>query len=477
MSVSLDSVAPDRLTRAVLNRQPFIALIGEDEEAIAAVLDAASVALQGRRVRIVRPAAGPATALTVDEVIRALGGDEQTEDEGAAERVLLALTRRRGDEDQVVLVVERAETLQPRVLSFLRLLPAVHTPDSPALQVLFAGGPDFGALLDQEPFRALRDQIGSSVVTISSAEEPGMEPAGGDPPADQAMLGRRVAVVLLALVVALVGLGWAGYDFFYRAIPYEFEVVPRPTAQDHPAPTAAAAHASAATGHGDQPPTVVAAAPSPAAAPSSSAPASGAPTSAIPASDDTSIAVPVGQMANAASGPATSTQSAPANTAASTPPADDRERLRREFDAFLDQSTAARLTEAQRELLFEQYLAQRHAPVSVAAAVTPAATAHTGTAAGHVVIHYPTGSGWGAAEADRLRTMLGPHADQVETRAGSRDVREPVIRYFFVEDAAAAKAVAADLKATGADWHVQDSTTDRPRPSPGTVEVWLPEPE
>jgi hypothetical protein len=478
MSASLDSAAPDRLTRAVLNRQPFIALIGEDEDAIAAVLDAASVALHGRAVRIVRPAVGPAATLTVDEVIRGLGGDEPTEDEGAAERVLLALTRRRGDEGQVVLVVERAETLQPRVLSFLRLLPAVHTPDSPALQVLFAGRPDFWALLDQEPFRPLRDQIGTSIVVISSAEQPGAGPAGGDPPADQAMLGRRVAVVLLALVVALVGLGWAGYDFFYRAIPYEFEVVPRPTAQDHPvSTTAAAAQASAATGQGDRPATVAAAVPPPAAAPPSAAPAGGVSTNAIPASDDTSIAAPAGQMADAVSDPSTSTQSAPTITAASNPPADDRERLRREFDAFLDQSAAARLTDAQRELLFEQYLAQRHAPVSVAAAVTPAASAHTGTAAGHVVIHYPAGSGWGAAEADRLRAMLGPHAEQVETRAGSRDAREPVIRYFFVEDAAAAKAVAADLSGTGVDWHVRDSTTDRPRPSRGTVEVWLPEPE
>src|SRR6185437_1407955 len=342
-------------------------------------------------------------------------------------------------------------TLQPRVLSFLRLLPAVHTPDSPALQVLFAGRPDFWALLDPEPFRPLRDQIGTSVVVISSAEEPGAEPAGGDPPADQAMLGRRVAVVLLALVVALVGLGWAGYDFFYRAIPYEFEVVPRPTAQDHPVPTAAATQASAATGHGDRAATVAAAVPPPAAAPASAAPAGGASTNAIPASDDTSIAAPAGQMADAVSDPSTSTQSAPAITAASGTPADDRERLRREFDAFLDQSAAARLTEAQRELLFEQYLAQRHAPPVSVAAVTPAASAHAGTAAGRVVIHYPAGSGWGAAEADRLRVMLGAHAEQVETRAGSRDAHEPVIRYFFVEDAAAAKAVAADLSGTGVD--------------------------
>jgi hypothetical protein len=182
-------------------------------------------------------------------------------------------------------------------------------------------------------------------------------------------------------------------------------------------------------------------------------------------------------MADAVSDPAASTEPTSADTAASSLPPDDRDRLRREFDAFLDQSTAARLTDSQRELLFEQYLAQRHAPVSVAAAVTPAAGAHTGTVAGHVVIHYPAGSGSGAAEADRLRAMLGAHAEHVETRAGSGDAREPVIRYFFVEDEAAAKAVAADLKTAGVAWHVQDSTTDRPRPSRGTVEVWLPEPE
>jgi hypothetical protein len=463
MSASLDSASPDRLTRAVLSRQPFTALIGEDEDAIAAVLDAATVALQERAVRVVRPTAGPAMTLTVDEVIRALGGDEQMEDEGAAERVLLALTRRRGDEDQVVLVVEHAATLQPRVLSFLRLLPAIRTPESPMLQVLFAGRPDFWLLLDQEPFRPLRDQIGGSVVVISSVDAPCATPAGGDPPSDQVMLGRRVAAVLLASVVALVGLGWAGYDFFYRALPYEFEVVPRPVAQHAPAPTAAAAPTTASTGHDVHPS---------AAAPASATASSGT----IPASQDTSISAPAGQMAEAAVDPSTSTQSAPATTATSGPPGDDRERLRREFDAFLDQSAAARLTEAQRELLFEQYMARHHTPVSVAA-VVPAGGLHTGTAAGHVVIHYPAGSGWGAAEADRLRAMLGPDAEQVETRVGNHDAREPVIRYFFVEDAAAANAVAADLRATGVDWHVKDSTAERPRPSRGTVEVWLSEPE
>jgi hypothetical protein len=73
--------------------------------------------------------------------------------------------------------------------------------------------------------------------------------------------------------------------------------------------------------------------------------------------------------------------------------------------------------------------------------------------------------------------MLGPDAELVETRAGKHDAREPVIRYFFVEDAAAAKAVAADLRGSGVEWHVQDSTADRPRPSKGTVEVWLSEPD
>jgi hypothetical protein len=52
-----------------------------------------------------------------------------------------------------------------------------------------------------------------------------------------------------------------------------------------------------------------------------------------------------------------------------------------------------------------------------------------------------------------------------------------VIRYFFVEDEAAAKEVAAELHGTGAAWRVEDFTAHRPRPSRGTVEVWLPEPE
>jgi hypothetical protein len=91
-----------------------------------------------------------------------------------------------------------------------------------------------------------------------------------------------------------------------------------------------------------------------------------------------------------------------------------------------------------------------------------------------VVINYAGRSG--EADATRLQTVLRPNAEAAETRLVPEGSREPVIRYFFVEDEPAANAVAADLRGTGADWHVQDFTTQRSKPSRGTVEVWLPEP-
>jgi hypothetical protein len=163
---------------------------------------------------------------------------------------------------------------------------------------------------------------------------------------------------------------------------------------------------------------------------------------------------------------------APAQAVATNPAGEDRQRLRREFDAFLDQSNAAAgLTETQRALLFRQYVARRVATAPAAAPRAPPVTIR------RVVIHYPARSGPGEAEAARLQSVLRPNAEQAELRAVSDAAREPVIRYFFVEDEAAAKEVAADLHVTGADWRVEDFSAHRPRPSRGTVEVWLPEPE
>ena len=83
----------------------------------------------------------------------------------------------------------------------------------------------------------------------------------------------------------------------------------------------------------------------------------------------------------------------------------------------------------------------------------------------------------GAAEASRLQSKLRADAGHSETRAVSNPPRDAVIRYFFTEDAAAAEAVAADLRGSGTEWPLQDFTSNRPKPPRGPVAVWPPRPE
>ncbi len=447
------------LIRAVLDREPFIAVTGDDPSGLETVLDAAMVALAGRDVRFVRIPGELSAPLTVGTLIRQIGGDELAGGgRDGAERLLQALSRL-GDEGQVVLAVEHAETLQPQALSFLQLLPAIHAAGSPALQVLFVGRPGLWRLLENQAFHPIRDQL-LTRIAMEQAEQPSAPPAPEMPPTAPppgAVTRRYVtAAALLVAAAGVTGLYFVAIDFFYRGFPSPF----------------VATHQSAEQAASDAPGRQAAAAPATTAAPP--------PVLTLPAHPASSPPdVPPGAVASSASLPPSS--SPPAATPSASPPSgvapsdlrpvaraaiEERERLRREFDAFLDRSDAARLTAAQRDLLFEQYLARRNG-------VASDVNSRRGTIR-RVVINYAGRSG--EADATRLQAVLRPNAEKAETRPVADASREPVIRYFFVEDEPAANEVAADLRATGTDWHVQDYTAQASKPARGTVEVWVPQP-
>src|SRR5690242_11031379 len=168
--------AIDLLAGAILDRQTFISATGEDGAANRSVLDSVTSALAEHPVRFIRVGNPLTSPLTLRRVLLQIGCTEQAGlDQGDAESVLEALRARRGIETQVVLVIEQAETLQPQALSVLQLLPGVSDRNSPSLQLLFAGRPEFWVLLEDAQFERLRQQITTRVAVESPGEGPRLE--------------------------------------------------------------------------------------------------------------------------------------------------------------------------------------------------------------------------------------------------------------------------------------------------------------
>jgi len=84
-----------------------------------------------------------------------------------------------------------------------------------------------------------------------------------------------------------------------------------------------------------------------------------------------------------------------------------------------------------------------------------------------IVAHYRLG---GRSAAAALTGRAVPNSD-VELRQVGATPDVAVVRYFAPTDHAAAMQLASRL---GGGWAVQDFTHFAPRPSAGTLEVWLP---
>ncbi len=92
-----------------------------------------------------------------------------------------------------------------------------------------------------------------------------------------------------------------------------------------------------------------------------------------------------------------------------------------------------------------------------------------------VFIHYRGGSRRGAAVADDLARTLDPQFARTEIRTVAATPGTAEIRYFFDDDAAAARALARSLGGARSPWRVRSFTGFAPSPSPGTLELWVPE--
>ncbi len=91
-----------------------------------------------------------------------------------------------------------------------------------------------------------------------------------------------------------------------------------------------------------------------------------------------------------------------------------------------------------------------------------------------IVIHVPVGSAAAEAVSAQLLKTLAARPGTVEARHVADTPTRPSIRYFHPEDEPTARQAAAWMADAGLSWAVRDFSAFQPRPSRGTIEVWLP---
>lgn len=324
--------------------RPFaIHLIPDDQDATAAVASIVA-GLAGPDVRVVRAGNPLRSPLTLDRILIQVSGPDGVVQGSDANLLVRAIAERQAQETRVVLLVEQAETIHPKVLRSLQAMaPFFVQAGSPALQVVFIGRPSFRDLLDGEQLPLLRAALdtvppagpliagpavrsgaaGQQVPKVEAAASPG-PPAPvivADARAVPPRYSRAGLVRALLLVMVALGMVWIAYAglraLFYRASPAPPRAVPTITAPIPPPSPQSAPAVPDLSGRG-------------------SAPAM-SPVPAIPP-------VP-----------------SPAAPVVTPLQPDDAARLRRDFDAFLSSAgrNVSTLSDAQRSALFQEYLEWR----------------------------------------------------------------------------------------------------------------------
>ncbi len=418
-------------------------------QAVATLLAEAGAA----SVRVGNPLSSP---LTLRRILFQIdldgGGDEADVDDEA--RLAHLLEERRGAQGRIVLVVERADTLDAATLLSLQRLASAPG----ALQVLFFGAPAFWALLDDAGLAPLRRALARQRTEPAAASPPAPvvappaaparpvagtvpdRPAGlisGTWPAASARSGRRWWVGGAVGLAATFALGAAAVlapgGLFYYAAPQR-DMPTNPDVMAGPGQPPAASRPGSPT------------------SPSVSAPTASSPPQIAPPAQPSALQAPPAASPAARAG---AQQTRPRSD-----PAQPADALGRGADA---------LTDAQRGAWSGQ--SEQPPPWRPRDAASPAAPPPS---EGRVVIHYRGGSLAGEAEAGRLAAAATPLAARVQTRAVADTPSAPVVRFFHPEDETRARQLAGALGTAGQGWDVRDFGDFRPRPSPGTIEVWTP---
>jgi hypothetical protein len=365
-------------------------------------------------------------------------------------------------------IVEQAHTLTAPALAFLQLLPDLRHPGLPTVHVAFVGSSAFRALLADPRFRTVASHLErplpdalvdptpvapATIATASIAPEPGL-PTGtplslGRRLPRPAILGAGIAAAAL-MGVLLLNAGPRSSSTLAQALPPAAVPALAPAA---PRPTAALPPQQPA-----QPPAV----PVPAVQPpiTRTAPAR-PPPAAAPASafaDPPPVPEPAPEPARAPPGPTPVQAPAPEEAAAA------RARLFREFDAFVKaRGLSGRLSRANREALFQEYLVRRQAP--------PASPLEA-----QVTLLFQSGSVGSETLANQNAALLRRQVRGLVMRGAASGPPVPTMRYFYAEDRDTALRLAGATPLPGREWQVVDLTGTADKPAPTTIEMWLPAP-
>ena len=385
-----------------------MALLLDDERRHSVAVAALLSRISGPDARVVRVDARLRSLLAFG---RTADPDGRMPPESDARSVARALAERQGSETQIILLMERAETLTPAILRSLQAMaPYFAQPGRPTLQVVFVGQPAFQALLAGAELTPLRVALGFE------GSLRGHEPASAEAVLQTQPARRRRASAIYPVAAVAVAAAVAGAAYLGVSQPPDRKV---PAAATTPARPLA-------------PPPVPSSAPAPAT-------------------------VPAFAPSPPAAAPVATEEDQPAH-------------LRGALNAFVANSgrDMAGVPETGHNAPVSEFLALRSRNADAGPA---AAAAKPGP---RVVLHVPDGSSAAAALSARLLAALAPKSGRTEIRHVQETPSRPSIRYFRPEDAPAARLVAAWMAGAGLAWTLQDFSTFQPRPSAGTIEVWLP---
>ena len=417
-----------------LNGRPFTALLHDEDQQRDAALSRLLSELAQPEVRVVRMGNSVRSRLMLEHILIQVSGTAgRISQEEAARRIARTIAERQGRETRVVLLITQAETLHSKTLRLLQAMQPFFAENGlPTLQVVFVGRQAFRAVLDGRGMTPLRDALGfqpqaEAMRPATPGGVPVPEADSDAPPLPAAQDLGRPAVRAVPAIEAGALHGQVGHADPAPTLPR------RATTADRAAGSAPAARRGRGLALGFAVFAVMALA---AYLGLHAAFHREVPARAV-------LTVPQTGSPSPAAPPALPVPGGPAiqdPQAAAPPP-----------------GTAAPAKAAPPDL----GRSRNTPPVP-------------GAPAPRVVIHVPAGSEGAEAVSAQLRAGLIPRLGAVAARRVAGTPDRPSIRFFHPGDEPVAQQVAAWMADAGLIWTLQDFSSFSPRPSRGTIEVWLP---